>query len=194
VNIRYAYLSILLLLTACSAVTPASPEVAGRSPATAVVPPSASPQAATISTTTPSAAGGAAATPAPAGDEATAVKSVVERFGKTLQKVSLQAPPDTVTQEIQQQYAAFVAPGLLERWLADPRQAPGRVVSSPWPDRIEVSNIAKTGDHAYRVQGNIVDITSAEMAHGGAASKERVQMSVELIQGRWVITEYARLD
>src|SRR5512138_2049880 len=65
------------------------------------------------------------------------VKDLVENFGKRLQTVSLLAPD--AAQELQKQYSGFVAPTLLERWISDTSKAPGRMVSSPWPDRIEIT-------------------------------------------------------
>ncbi len=66
-------------------------------------------------------------------DEANHVRYVVENFGKRLQNVSLQSP-DAV-QEMQKQYSESVSPALLETWMNDLSKAPGRVISSPWPDR-----------------------------------------------------------
>ena len=61
------------------------------------------------------------------------VRDLVESFGKTLQTVSLLAPD--AAKEINKRYAEYVSCPLLEKWTSDPSQAPGRTVSSPWPDR-----------------------------------------------------------
>src|SRR5581483_653321 len=57
------------------------------------------------------------------------VQATVEGFGSQLKMVSLLAP-DAAAQ-IQTQYAAYVAPELLQTWAADPSNAPGRQTSSP---------------------------------------------------------------
>ena len=72
------------------------------------------------------------------------IRSVVVGFGKRLQLVSLQSP--NASQEIEAQYGGFVASTLLEAWMGDISQAPGRIVSSPWPDRIEITSMEELGD------------------------------------------------
>ena len=63
--------------------------------------------------------------------EETEIRDLVENFGKRLQDVSLLSPD--AAQEIQKQYSEFVTPALLEMWMNDVSEAPGRIVSSPWP-------------------------------------------------------------
>jgi hypothetical protein len=75
-----------------------------------------------------------------AAGEETAVRDLVDNFGKKLRNVSLLAPD--AAQELQKQYAEFVSPVLLETWMKDVSKAPGRKVSSPWPDRIEITSLA----------------------------------------------------
>ena len=122
-------------------------------------------------------------------DEESAVRYVVESFGKRLQNVSLQSP--NAAQAIREQYAEWVAPELLEIWVRDISRAPGRVVSSPWPDRIEVISLAQEGATRYAVTGFVVEVTSVELVDGGAAAKIPVRIVVEKHEGRWVITGYA---
>jgi len=124
-----------------------------------------------------------------ASDEEGAVRYVVESFGRRLQNVSLQSP--NVAQAIREQYAEFVSPELLEAWAKDVSKAPGRVVSSPWPDRIEITALVKEGADKYAVTGFVVEITSIELVNGGAAAKIPVRIVVEKRVGRWLITEYA---
>jgi hypothetical protein len=69
--------------------------------------------------------------------------------------------------------------------------APGRIVSSPWPDRIEISALEQTGADRYVVSGFIVEVTSVEVLNGGAAAKLPVQLTVERQQGQWLITEFS---
>lgn len=67
---------------------------------------------------------------------------VVEDFGSKLQRVPLMAPEDEVAKSIKENYSDLVSPA--EKWINNPQNAPGRVVSSLWPDRIE---ILKVGIH-----------------------------------------------
>ena len=117
------------------------------------------------------------------------VRDLVENFGKRLQTVSLQAPD--AAQEIQTQYAEFVSPALLEMWVNDVSRAPGRMVSSPWPDRIEIATLSKESSDRYEITGFVVEVTSTEVVGGGAAARIPVHMVVQRGQGRWLISEYA---
>lgn len=119
-------------------------------------------------------------------DEA-AVKSVVEKFGKKLQFVSLLGPEDVLEKSMEENYGEFVSPTLIEKWLKDPVNAPGRLTSSPWPDRIEISNIEKTPDGKYEVEGEIIEVTSVD--NGESVAKRAVTLVVEKIEGKWLITE-----
>ncbi|MGE5549017.1 MAG: hypothetical protein ACM3ZC_00605 [Bacteroidota bacterium] len=117
------------------------------------------------------------------------VRKLVEDFGKKLQLVSLSASPEIAGQSIQENYSAFISPALLSKWLRDPQKAPGRMVSSPWPDRIEVSSLTKVAESLYKVSGNIVEITSVEKANGGSAATRPVILMVKKMNGRFLIDE-----
>jgi len=114
---------------------------------------------------------------------------VVENFGKRLQNVSLQSPD--AAQEMQKQYSEFVSAALLETWMNDVSKAPGRIVSSPWPDRVEIISLVKEGSDKYVIIGFVVEVTSIEVVSGGAAAKIPVRIVVQKDQERWLITEYS---
>jgi len=121
-------------------------------------------------------------------DEEEAVRYVVESFGKRLQNVSLQSP--NAAQVIEEQYAEWADPELLKIWMNDISRAPGRVTSSPWPDRIDITSIVREADK-YVVVGFVVEVTSIEVVNGGVAAKIPVRVVLEKREGRWFITEYA---
>jgi len=121
-------------------------------------------------------------------DEETEVRNVVENFGKRLQMVSLLAP--TATEDLQTQYAEFVSPTLLGTWANDISQAPGRMVSSPWPDRIEITTLTKETPDKYVIDGFVIEVTSTEINSGEAADKIPVHIIVERNLEHWLITEY----
>lgn len=133
-------------------------------------------------------------TPSPAATsneaEEADIRALVESFGKKLQTVSLLA--SDAAQEMQKQYSEFVSPTLLDMWMSDVLNAPGRMVSSPWPDRIEITTLTRESPDKYRITGFVVEITSTEIASGKAANKIPVHMIAERDQGRWLITEYIR--
>ena len=117
------------------------------------------------------------------------IRDLVEEFGKRLQIVSLQSPD--AAQELQKQYSEFVSPTLLETWLSDISKAPGRMVSSPWPDRIEITSLSSEGSDRYEITGSVVEITSTEVGSDEAAAKIPVRIVVQRAQGGWLISEYA---
>jgi len=114
------------------------------------------------------------------------VKQVVEGFGKALQNVSLQGPAEDVKQSMQENYGEYVAPDLLERWYAEPLKAPGRLTSSPWPDRIEIQKVERLAEEAYKVDGEIIEITSADKENEVAVKRE-ITLVVENMEGKWLI-------
>lgn len=116
-----------------------------------------------------------------------AVKGIVEGFGSKLQLVSLQADKETVKKSMEENYGEFVTPGTLAQWANDPVNAPGRLVSSPWPDRIEIQSVEKVAQTEYRVKGQIIEITSVEKEKGGAAAKREITLLVKKTDGRWLI-------
>lgn len=75
--------------------------------------------------------------------------------------------------------------------MEDTSKAPGRMVSSPWPDRIEIATLVSETADRYVIDGFVVEITSAELASGGVADRIPVHMVVERQQGHWLITGYA---
>ena len=116
-----------------------------------------------------------------------AVASVVENFGKQLQMVSLLAPTDILAASMQEYYSEYVSQALINEWIQDPLNAPGRLTSSPWPDRIEIDSIEKISETAYEVKGNIIEITSVEQESGGVAAKRPITLTVKLIDNCWLI-------
>jgi hypothetical protein len=85
------------------------------------------------------------------------VRTLMRDFGAKLKMVSLLAPPDILEKSMREHYAPYVSDALLEKWIADPSTAPGRQVSSPWPDRIEIKHITPGG----LVNADILEVTSA---------------------------------
>ncbi len=118
--------------------------------------------------------------------EESAVMSVIEDFGCSLKNVSLLSP--TAAKEIEENYKNFLDPALLAQWQEDPLKAPGRVTSSPWPDRIEVLDIERFGSGSYEVEGEIIEITSAEQEEGKVAARRDIKLSVSDFGDKWLIT------
>jgi hypothetical protein len=115
----------------------------------------------------------------PAGCDAAAARKVVETFGERLKNVSLLAPDSIVATEIRANYGGLVTEHLLDGWLFRLDTAPGREVSSPWPERIQVDTVRNAGAGTCLVEGKIVYLTSMEVTHGGAAALRPVTMQVQ---------------
>jgi hypothetical protein len=123
------------------------------------------------------------------------VEVLVENFGSKLKMVSLLAP-DAAAQ-IQTQYAPYVSTELLQKWEADPSTAPGKEVSSPWPEKINIVSITKVDDNTYTVEGNVIEVTSAPSNSAAAtqpAAVYPVSMQVHKIDrsGEWFITSFQK--
>lgn len=119
--------------------------------------------------------------------ERQAITSVVEMFGQKLQNVSPLAPSESVNQSLDENYGSLVSPALLAQWKGDPGNAPGRLASSPWPDRIEISSLEKMPDGSYKVQGQIIEITSQEQISEGYAAKRPIVIGLRQFGGKWLI-------
>src|SRR5450756_1237760 len=90
------------------------------------------------------------------------VTALVENFGSKLKEVSLSNPGEVVSQEIETIYAPFVSSNLLLDLTNDPARAPGRDVSSPWPETIEIISMEKLDSYTIQVRGKIILMTSVE--------------------------------
>lgn len=117
------------------------------------------------------------------------VANLVENFGKKLQLVSLLAPKDILIKSMQENYGNFVTLELLSKWESDPLNAPGRLVSSPWPDRIDIQSVKQISKDSYEVKGEIIEITSVEQKSGGIAAKRPITLTVKKIDDRFLITD-----
>lgn len=115
-----------------------------------------------------------------------AVRNQVATFGTLLKNVSLLSPDSA--QQITSAYAQFVTPALLQAWVANPRTAPGRVASSPWPDHIDIDSVTPQG-RVYRVIGNIVEITSADQP-GQPAATIPAYTELTQVNGAWLISAW----
>jgi hypothetical protein len=132
-------------------------------------------------------------TAAPAADSARlrAVRDVVAHFGERMQAVSLLASDSTVAGQLAEVYGSLVTPQLLAAWTARPDSAPGRRVSSPWPDHIRIDAVRPVRDDLVEVTGAVVYVTSVERARGGSAATAPVRLEVSRAEGgAWRVSGY----
>lgn len=121
------------------------------------------------------------------GSDENAAKKVVTDFGSKLQQVSLLSAE--ASSSMASMYGPYVDTALLSAWQKDPRHAPGRLTSSPWPDRIEVVSIAPQGS-GFVVQGAVVLMTSEEKEKGGYVGFVPVMIQIVPEDGSWHIVAY----
>ena len=65
--------------------------------------------------------------------------------------------------------------------------APGRLLSSPWPGRIEILSVKKLSKSEYEVMGNVIEITSVEALSGGVAAEKPITLIARDFDGHWLI-------
>jgi len=110
-------------------------------------------------------------------------EAIVSEFGSRLKNVSLLAPEDELKREIEENYKDFVVPELLSAWIAEPASAPGRLVSSPWPEKIEIWDAA-IGPDSISFGARVATAASAgETGIFYAADIKMVKVS-----GKWLIS------
>ncbi|HET8581309.1 MAG TPA: hypothetical protein VFL98_02475 [Candidatus Paceibacterota bacterium] len=117
-------------------------------------------------------------------DQSAAASTAVTQFGDQLQKVSLLAPDATST--MASAYGPYVTPALLAQWEASTSSAPGKTVSSPWPDHIEVAGSTQQSDGSYLITGDIVLMTST-----GNAGTIPFSAIVTNANGTWLISDFS---
>jgi hypothetical protein len=86
-----------------------------------------------------------------------------------------------------------VQPDLLEKWKADPKNAPGRLTSSPSPDRITITGTQRNKDGTYTVLGNIIETASSNGTTTQVTDSIPVKFTLSLGPDGWQITGYQKL-
>ncbi len=118
------------------------------------------------------------------------VRTVVTNFGGKLKNVSLLSTSTVVT-DMAMQYGPYLSSDLLAAWQADPREALGRMTSSPWPDRIDITSVTQSGVNEYTVEGRVVEVTSADTA-STTPNSYPVTLKLTEVNGTWIITDVTR--
>jgi hypothetical protein len=120
-------------------------------------------------------------------DAKNTAETVVNEFGSRLKNVSLLSPEEALKESIRENYGELITPELLSIWENDPSLAPGRVVSSPWPEKIDIYDLA-IGPNEISVGGSVVEATSAEPA-GDERLKRPINIKLTKEDGKWLISE-----
>lgn len=113
---------------------------------------------------------------------------LVQEFGRRLKQVSLLAAEDMVYESMKENYTDLVVSfELFEEWISDPESAPGRLTSSPWPDRIEIDSIERLSEGKYQVEGYVIEVTSMELERCGTSLYRPIVIEVHEIKNHWLI-------
>ncbi len=118
--------------------------------------------------------------------DALAASSTVVAFGREEQLTELNAPDASA--QVKKNYGRYVVASLLSQWQSDTESAPGRVVSSPWPDHIVVDSLIKTSN-GYQVKASLVLMTS-----NGVFGTDPLIIDLVKHDGAWLISSYQDLS
>jgi hypothetical protein len=116
------------------------------------------------------------------------VQVLVTDFGSHLKNVPLLGDDAALTQAIEENYAPYVTDELLADWKANHAHAPGRLTSSPWPDRLTIDTMTPQGSGRI-INGEVILMTSNEQA-GEVADTIPYVAQVVNIDGTWKIAAY----
>ncbi|MEK7602272.1 MAG: hypothetical protein AAB472_02200 [Patescibacteria group bacterium] len=121
------------------------------------------------------------------------VRNVVYNFGDELKLVPTLAPHAEFVTTMNKHYAMYVHPDLLNKWNAEPATAPGRVTSSPWPDRIDIDSMVKNKDGTYTVEAHIVQKASGQSSTTPALADIPIRLIITMGPDGFQITDYQTL-
>ena len=92
--------------------------------------------------------------------DSNAIYQVVGEFGARLKDVGLTAPKQNILWAVDSNMKRLITDRLYQAFVQDTSKVPGRTVSSPWPERIEIDAVQKLDDTSYTVNGRILEMTS----------------------------------
>lgn len=115
------------------------------------------------------------------------VTDVVKSFGDVMKQVRIATVPIEQTEEMMDlYYAPYVTKGLMAKWKENIDLVPGRQLSSPWPERIDVVSIARAGEDGFQIKGDIVWMTSE-----GEVGNLGISVVLIIEDGQWKIDEFS---
>src|SRR6476661_3455089 len=120
-----------------------------------------------------------------------AVRQLVALFAARMRTVSLVAPDSIAASRLQEAYGTLVTPDLLSDWMARPTAAPGRRISSPSPDRLDVRTVQPAGVDEYLVTGALIYGSRAPGAGAVRVAPRPVRLHVRRSgDGTWRISMF----
>ena len=84
----------------------------------------------------------------------------------------------------------LVTDRLYQVFVQDKARIPGRYVSSPWPERIEIDSIQMLDSGSYTVHGSLVLMTDDKRGSRRAIAGEAlITLTLKKVNGIWLIDD-----
>ena len=132
-----------------------------------------------------------ATTPQPNEADVNAIYQVVGEFGARLKDVEITAPQRIVIDAVNFNLKGFITDRLYQVFVQDKIRIPGRYVSSPWPERIEIASVQRLDSGSCTVSGSQIVMTDDTLAHGGNAGEIPITLTLKKVNGAWLIDDVA---
>ena len=129
------------------------------------------------------------ATTPPSAADINAIYQVVGEFGARLKDVVITASDQDVMTAVDFNLKQLITDRLYRVFVQDKIRIPGRYVSSPWPDRIEIDSVQMLDSGSYTIHGSQVVMTDDTVAHGGNAGETPITLTLKKVNGIWLIDD-----
>jgi bla regulator protein BlaR1 len=120
-----------------------------------------------------------------------AIYQVVGEFGARLKDVEISALKQNVIDAVDFNLKRLITDRLYQELVQDMSMIPGRYVSSPWPERIEIGSVQMLDSGSYEVHGSQILMTDDTLAHGGNAGESPITLTLKKVNGTWLIDDVA---
>jgi hypothetical protein len=128
-------------------------------------------------------------TPSPNEADINAIYEVVGEFGARLKDVEITASNQNVITAVDFNLKLLITNRLYQELVQNMSKIPGRYVSSPWPERIEIASVQRLDSGSYTVNGSQILMTSDALAHGGNAGETPITLTLKKVNGTWLIDD-----
>ena len=125
----------------------------------------------------------------PSAADINAIYQVVGEFGARLKDVVITTSDQDVITAVDFNLKGFITNRLYQVFVQDKIRIPGRYVSSPWPERIEIVSVQMLDSGSYTVNGSQIVMTDDTLAHGGNAGETPITLTLKKVNGTWLIDD-----
>ncbi|MHC1679329.1 MAG: hypothetical protein AB9886_02255 [Candidatus Cryosericum sp.] len=125
----------------------------------------------------------------PSAADINAIYQVVGEFGARLKDVDITASDQDMMTAVDFNLKRLITDRLYQAFAQDKSRIPGEYVSSPWPERIEITSVQMLDSGSYTVHGNQVVMTDDTVARGGDAGKTPITFTLKKVNGIWLIDD-----